>query len=148
MKEDESVKEPESKPEKKKRPKKKQQEVVENFNEETRQELETRIEAYLNIVQENDAQIQNLQTQLDESNQTNGDLQSLVGQMREKIQELERPKATSETQEEDEEMESMRNQIKILSESLDKAQKELSEVGTPIRQSEGLIQEERSIENA
>ena len=57
MKEDESVKEPESKPEKKKRPKKKQQEVVENFNEETRQELETRIEAYLNIVQENDAQI-------------------------------------------------------------------------------------------
>ena len=120
MKEDESVKEPESKPEKKKRPKKKQQEVVENFNEETRQELETRIEAYLNIVQENDAQIQNLQTQLDESNQTNGDLQSLVTDMREKIQDLERPKAATETKEEDEEMESMRNQIKILSESLDK----------------------------
>ena len=64
------------------------------------------------------------------------------------MQDLEKPTVSKEAEEANEEMESMRNQIKILSESLDKAQKELSEMGTPIRESEGLIQEERNIDNA
>ena len=62
-------------------------------------------------------------------------MQTLVNEMRERESELEK----SAPVENNEEMDSLRNQVKMLAESLDAARKEASEMNTPKRVSEGVI---------
>ena len=60
------------------------------------------------------------------------------------MQELEKP----EQSEANEEIESLRNQVKQLTESLEVARQEFSEANTPKKIYEGIIKEEGSIDNA
>ena len=62
-------------------------------------------------------------------------MQTLVTEMRDRESEVEKPAPV----ENNEEIDSLRNQVKMLAESLDAARKEASEMNTPKRFSEGVI---------
>ena len=62
-------------------------------------------------------------------------MQSLIAELRERMSELEQPIPV----ENNEEIDSLRNQVMILAESLEAARKEASEMNTPKRISEGVI---------